>query len=309
MSISTSGQKVMLLSEEAGGHFSTHAILDRLGLQTVDVPIDREGLCVDQAATLELVHSERPDFIFIDRSEGLRYEDFSFIGSLKGPRKIFDSSHYVPQILTGRYANPLEWGFDLMLFSLHKSFPGPQKAGIVSRENGELWGRLVAGLATLVSSSHVEDSYLTALTLLRQDWLELYAGRLLETALELELQLLRRGLDAVPRVVQGSPHWPATHHVWITAPDRSTAFKQYELLAQAHIHTNYRKLPYGYGHGLRLGTSFSAAVGICVEHIEELADIIVAVINHAEGQPSRDRVRELAESARTNAIVPPEYWI
>jgi glycine hydroxymethyltransferase len=308
MSISTNGQKVMLLSEEAGGHFSTHAILHRLGLRTIDLPIDRRRLCIDQSATLRLVHSEKPDFIFIDRSEGLRYEDFSFVGSLEGPEKIFDASHYVSQILTGHYPNPLGWGFDLMLFSLHKSFPGPQKAGIVSRENSDLWANLMAGLSTLVSSSHTEDSYLIGLTLLREDWLDTYVERLLETAFELETQLLRRRLDVVSRVEQGSSEWPGTHHIWIRSSDRDTAFMQYERLSRARLHTNYRKLPYGLGYGLRLGTTFSAVAGLSLGHIEELADIIEIAVRGGDDQALRDRVRKLAESARDNAIVPTEYW-
>jgi glycine hydroxymethyltransferase len=308
MSISKGGQKVMLLPEEAGGHFSAHAILHRLGLRTIDLPIDRQRLCIDQFATLRLVRSEQPDFIFIDRSEGLRYEDFSFVGQLEGPTKIFDASHYVPQILTGRYSNPLAWGFDLMLFSLHKSFPGPQKAGIVSREHGDVWDELIAGLSTLVSSSHAEDSYLVGLALLREDWLETYTERLLETAFELERQLLRRRLDVVSRAGQGCLEWPGTHHVWIRTPDRDAAFRQYERLSRAHLHTNYRKLPYGLGYGLRLGTTFSAVAGLGLAHIEELADIIEVVMRYGDNQALRERVRELAESARVDAIIPPAYW-
>src|SRR6266576_6421363 len=83
MSISAIGQTVMLLSEEAGGHFSTRAIFERLGLRTLDLPIDTQRMCVDRAATREMIRRERPEFIFVDRSEGLRYEDFSFIGGLE----------------------------------------------------------------------------------------------------------------------------------------------------------------------------------------------------------------------------------
>jgi glycine hydroxymethyltransferase len=309
MSISSPEQKVMVLSEQAGGHFNAHAILHRLGLSTVDLPVDSRRLCVDQAATLRLVRDERPDFIFIDRSEGLRYEDFSFVGTLEGPRKIFDASQYVPQILTGRYPNPLEWGFDLMLFSLHKSFPGPQKAGIVSRQDDGLWADLIAGLSKFVSSAHVEDSYLVGLTLLREEWLETYVEQLLETALELETQLLRRRLDVVSRLDQGRPEWPGTHHVWVRAPDRDTAFRQYERLSRANIHTNYRMLPYDLGYGLRLGTTFATVAGLDSAHVDELADVIETVIRYGDDQVARDRVRALAQTTRENSMVPPEYWV
>jgi glycine hydroxymethyltransferase len=308
MSISSAGQTVMLLSEEAGGHFSTHAILRRLGLRVVDMAIDYERLCIDRAATLELVDRERPDFIFVDRSEGLRYEDFSFIGSIAGITKVFDASQYVTPLITGRYQNPLAWGFDLMLFTLHKSFPGPQKAGVVTREPGELWKRLVTGLGTIVSSSHAENTYLAALALLRREWLERYAARLFATAGELEQQLARRGVPVVERAVQGLPEWPPTHHLWIRALDDGDAFAKYERLARANIQTNYRKLPYGLGYGLRLGTTFSSVAGIDVGHVEELADIIAAALAEQPAGPLRARVRALAVSARAGAIVPPQHW-
>lgn len=308
MSISTIGQKVLLLSEEAGGHFSTHAILHRLGLQTIDLPIDPQRLCIDQGAALRLVQDERPDFIFVDRSEGLRYEDFSFLGGIEGPVKVFDASQFVSQILTGHYDNPFAWGFDLMVFSLHKSFPGPQKAGIVGRQSGDLWAKLIAGLSTLVSSSHAEDSYLVGLTLLQKDLLDLYVERLLDTAIELERQLIRRGLPVVRRHEQGHTDWPSTHHIWIEAPSRDVAFDQYERLCRANLHTNYRKLPYGLGHGLRLGTTFSAVAGLNIDHIEDLADVIYSTIRQGDNAANRERVRDLAEHARAEAIVPLDCW-
>lgn len=308
MSISTIGQTVMLLAETAGGHFNTHAILHRLGLRTVDLPIDYTNMCIDRAATVALVDRLRPDFIFVDRSEGLRYEDFSFIGSLPGPTKVFDASQYLTPILVGRYENPLAWGFDLMLFTLHKSFPGPQKAGVVARESGDLWQRLIAGLSTLVSSSHAENSYLAGLSLLRRDWLERYVRRLLDTAVELEVQLMRRDVAVVERAMQGERDWPATHHIWIRSADRDKAYAQYESLANVRVQTNYRKLPYRLGYGLRLGTTFSAIAGIDAVHIEELADVIASAITQGPSPALRERVRGLAESARSGAILPPSYW-
>lgn len=308
MSISAIGQTVMLLSEEAGGHFNTHAIFERLGLRTIDMPIDHARLCIDRVGTVDLVERARPDFVFIDRSEGLRYEDFSFIGGLDGPTTVFDASQYLTPIITGRYENPLTWGFDLMLFTLHKNFPGPQKAGVVSREPGALWERLSSGLSTFVSSSHAENTYLAGLTLLREECLGNYVRRLLRSASELELHLARRGVAVVPRARQGSDAWPPTHHLWILCESREAAFAQFESLTAVRIHTNYRKLPYGLGYGLRLGTTFSAVAGIDLPHIEELADIIATAIAGSADTALRSRVAALAEDARAQAILPLEHW-
>ena len=309
MSISRAGQTVMLLPEAAGGHFSTHAILERLGLRTIDIPVDCDRLCVDRTATLELIEHSRPDFVFIDRSEGLRYEDFSFLGDLDGPVTIFDASQYVTPIVTGRYSNPFSWGFDLMLFSLHKNFPGPQKAGIVAREPSELWNRLVKGLGTLVSSSHAENTYLVGLTLLRHEWLEAFTSRLLETAVELELQLIQREVLVIRRAAQGEPSWPATHHIWICSGRKREAFEQYQKLNDARIHTNYRKLPYDLGYGLRLGTTHSAVAGLATDDMDELADIIARAFAGADSSELREQVGSLARAAASDAILPSRYWL
>jgi len=308
MSIADIGETVMLLPAEGGGHFNSHAILQRLGLHTIDMPLDYERLCVDHEATLDLIEREKPDFVFVDRSEGLRYEDFSFLGSLEGVVKIFDASQYLTPIITGRYENPLDWGFDLMLFTVHKSFPGPQKAGIVGRESGDLWKTLLAGLSTFVSSSHAENSYLFGLSLLRRQWLETYSERFLETALALETQLEDRGVPLVPRESQGASAWPATHHIWTRAKDREVAFLQYERLMEAGVLVNYRQLPYRLGYGLRLGTTHAAVAGIDAACAGDLASIIAAALNETSGAGLREQVRELALTARESAILPASYW-
>jgi glycine/serine hydroxymethyltransferase len=308
MSIGKIGQSVLVLPEEAGGHFSTHAILQRLGLQTIDFPVDYDRLCIDRAETLGLIERTRPDFVFVDRSEGLRYEDFAFLGSLEGVTKVFDASQYLTPILTGTYANPLDWGFDLMLFTLHKSFPGPQKAGIVTREKDEVWKRLVKGLGMLVSSSHAENTYLLGLALLRQEWLERFAARLTDNAEAIEAELIRRGVSVVERSLQGQPEWPATHHLWIRSTGKEEALALYEALAAIGIHCNYRKLPYRLGHGLRLGTTHATVAGLEPADAVELADILAGAADGSKTE-FRKRVKSLAGAMSEKSILPSDYWL
>jgi glycine hydroxymethyltransferase len=302
MSIAAIGDSVLVLGEEGGGHLATPQILKRLGMRVLDVPLDYEQLCVDEESTRALIANEQPDFVLVDRSEGLRYEDFGWLGKLDGPVKVFDASHYVSQILAGEYANPLRWGFDLMLFTLHKSFPGPQKAGIVARERGEVWDRVLSGLSLLVSSSHAESTYLAGLTLLREDWLSEYTRRLVPTALALERELAARGVPVVPRQVQGDGRWPATHHIWIRYDDADAAFASYQSLARANILVNYRKLPYGLGWGLRLGTSHVASAGLTVATAGEVAELVANALEYGRSLDVRPRVAALARHLAKDAI-------
>lgn len=303
MSIASIGDTVLLLSEEGGGHLSTARILERLGLRVIELPLDRERLCVDVDAARRLARRECPDFVFVDRSEGLRYESFEWLAALDGPVKVFDASHYIAQVLAGKYDNPLSWGFDLMVFTVHKSFPGPQKAAIVTRETGEVWNHVLAGLSLLVSSSHAENSYLAGLALLREDLLARYVERLVPTAVELEHALGARGIPVVPRRAQGDPGWPASHHVWIRYPSSEVAFDAFKSLTAANLQVNYRKLPYGLGWGLRLGTSHAVSSGLTVARVDDLADVIAATLGGAPACAVRPRVARMAGEMAKDAIV------
>lgn len=293
MSLAAIGDEIILLPEQAGGHFATKGILERLGLHVTEMPIDFGLRCVDRQATLALIQRLKPNFIFVDRSEGLRYEDFQFLGELRGPVKVFDASHYLPQIMCGMYENPFKWGFDLLVFSLHKSFPGPQKAGVIARESNDLWQKLLNGLGELVSSSHTENSYRVGLALGSDCELQEYTSRLMDTALALEDSLCHAGLPMFPRCQQGRPEWPPTHHIWLPLESSERAFSLHRDLARCRIHTNYRLLPYNLGWGLRMGTTAAVMCGLSRDTIEELAHIITDGYHHGFSLPLRHRVRQL----------------
>lgn len=294
MSLAGIGESVLLLPEIAGGHFATKGILQRLGLRVIEMPVDTANLCIDRARTLAIVRDQSPNFVFVDRSEGLRYEDFRFIGCLEGPVKIFDASHYLPQIICSHYENPLDWGFDLLVFTVHKSFPGPQKAGVVCKKSNDIWLALQQGLGQLVSSAHVENSYLTGLVLAKDEELNSYTSRFLENALVLEDELLKAGVPVFSRSKQGDASWPPTHHLWLPMKSQETAFALYMSLGRARIHTNYRMLPYELGWGLRMGTSAATVAGLSRESSKELATIIAEIFRRGYSLETRHRVRELA---------------
>jgi glycine hydroxymethyltransferase len=281
MAMAEQGQKVMLLPIEGGGHLSGKAIVERLGLIAIDLPIDNERMCVDVTAALERCADERPDFVFVDRSEGLVFEDFSGLAEIAGAHTIFDSSQYLTNVISGDHPSPFEWGFDLMIASVHKNFPGPQKALLATRQNDEDWRRILGGVSAYVSNMHSASTYAAGLTLARGGWLAAYSKRMLRVAVALEDELAERSVPVVRR----RRDLPPTHHVWIREHDRERAFTTYEWLEQCSILTNFRTLPYGLGPGLRLGASAAARLGLDSGDVPRLADLI-AEIRVAGPKPS-----------------------
>ncbi|MGV1008319.1 MAG: hypothetical protein ACOYBY_06885 [Dermatophilaceae bacterium] len=290
MSISRPGQRVLVLPVEAGGHLSARRILERLGLEVVDMAVDKEGLRVDVDATLGLCADVPVDFVFVDRSEGLVVEDFSALAELTAV-SVYDASQQLTNILVGDHPNPLSQGFDLLLSSVHKNFPGPQKALLATRTADDVWRLLLEGAATYVSNMHVTSIFAATLTLGRAEWLADYSRRMLTCACLLENALADHGVPVIRRPPDAVP----THHVWIAEGSRERAFETFEVLEQCGLHTNYRLLPYGLGYGLRLGLSAVVRLGMVEGDVPRLAELLSDVRRSGPTPALRAAVREFSE--------------
>lgn len=273
MSMAKPGQTVLLLPVEAGGHLAGKAILQRLGLNVVDMVVDSAAMRVDVPATLDRCADVRPDFVFIDRSEGLVFEDFGPLVESLDATCVFDASQYLTNIIAGDHPNPLRGGFDLIVASLHKNFPGPQKAMIATRDVDDRWREILTGISTYVSNMHAANIYAAGLTLSRSEWLAQYSKTMLDVAVLLEAALADCGVPVVRRPPELTP----THHVWIQEASPEHAFTTYERLEQCLIFANYRSLPYGLGPGLRLGVSAAVRLGMTAEHVPRLAEVMALI--------------------------------
>lgn len=275
MAITEIGQRVMALPEKAGGHVSSYAILKRLGLTVKDIPYDCIHMKIDRDKCIVDINTFRPDVIFIDRSEGLVYEDFSWLGQYKTDfpsYKIFDASQYLTNIICHDYVSPFDMGFDLILSTMHKNLPGPQRAFVCTRKNDKMWKRLRSGISTYVSNMHVFSIYSAGLLLKNYAKLQVLSKNMLINACVLEAALEERDVPVITRCT--SELSPPTHHCWIGPLKKNQAYNLYCSLEQLGLLTNYRLLPYNLGYGLRLGLSAATQSGLGTSDIPELADII-----------------------------------
>jgi glycine hydroxymethyltransferase len=272
MALARPGQRILLLPVEAGGHTSGRAIMERLGLKVIDMVVDTEAMCVDIEGTLARCGSTPPDFVFVDRSEGLVVEDLSPLAAIDGATAIFDGSQYLTNIICGDHPNPFARGFDLLVSSVHKNFPGPQKALFATALVDDRWRALLSGASTFVSNMHATSTYAAGLTLARRQWLSEYSRAMLAAAVRLEHELAELGVPVIRRRTDRTP----THHVWIAENERERAFATYEALESCRILTNYRLLPYSLGHGIRIGLSAATRVGLREADTPRLAEIIAA---------------------------------
>ncbi|WP_310602444.1 hypothetical protein [Anaerosporobacter sp.] len=272
MSITNIGDKVMLLPEKAGGHLSGKAILQRLGLQIEEIPFDTENRCIDKEKCQQMIDCYQPKILFIDRSEGIDYEDFSWLNECTSCYKIFDASQYLTNIICGDYKNPFDMGFDLILSSMHKNLPGPQRAFVCTKVKNEYWEKLRSGISTYVSNMHVFSIYSAGLLLGHLDELHNLSQNMLKNALALDYELMVNDVPIVSRNTKLSE--PPTHHCWIKPPCKEKTFDLFLILERLGILTNYRLLPYNIGYGLRLGMSAATISGLTKQDIPLLGALI-----------------------------------
>ncbi len=159
MAITEINDSVMILPEKAGGHMATKAILERLGLNVYELEINYETKHIDIAKSEQLIEKVHPKVIFVDRSEGTIYEDFSWLSKYKDIYKIFDASQYLTNIIANDYISPFDMGFDAILSTTHKNFPGPQRALYCTKQKDSMWEKLFSKIGTYVSNMHSYSIY------------------------------------------------------------------------------------------------------------------------------------------------------
>ena len=269
MALGQIGEKILLLPEIAGGHFSTQNILERLGFQVKEFPICYDKYKIDIEKSKDLITCWKPDYIFIDRSEGLYYEDFSWLNTYSGV-KIFDASQYLTNIMAKDYKNPFDMGFDIILTSMHKNYPGAQKAAIFFKRNDNIRNKILKGLSIYISNIHPKDVCSLLLNLPSEHSLKEYSRNMLNIAQLLDKCLMQNGLPVIKRNFENN----YTQHIWLRPNNREEAYLFFLKLENVGILTNYRLLPYGLGYGLRLGTAAAVRQGLTEDLVSELANLI-----------------------------------
>lgn len=273
MAITSINDNVVILPEKAGGHMATKSILERLGLNVYELEIDFINRRIDIEMSKQLIERVNPKVIFIDRSEGMIYEDFSWLSEYKDIYKIYDASQYLTNILAGDYVSPFDMGFDAILSTTHKNFPGPQRALYCSKKKDAMWKKIYSNIGTYVSNMHPYSIYSLGIMLEKYEAYKILSTNMLDNTVLLKNELINNKLDVVQQYELYPTETP-THHIWIQCKDRNEAFDLYKRWEKYGFLTNYRLLPYNLGYGIRLGLSAATVCGLTKNDIPKLATLL-----------------------------------
>lgn len=285
------GARVLVLDPEGGGHYATARICEDYGYRVGFVPVDRASLRIDAELLAKQLREEPADFVYLDLSTLLRLPRLEELRAAIGPDTplCLDASHILG-LLPAAYGETLWEHVDLVSGSTHKTFPGPQKAVLLTTRD-DLAGQIAATLPYRVSSGHTNSVAALAITLEElMDSRVAYGRQVIANARAFARALAEEGLD----VAGADFGYTETHQVWIAAPPEVPTLEWgYKLLA-AGVRSTSVPLPSHGRVGLRLGLQELTRLGGGEDASRAAAGLVAAIIRGELGpQDGRDEIGRL----------------
>ncbi len=300
------GSTIVTIGPQNGGHYATPSVAGRMGLRVefLSGPNPHE---IDWAAAAGVIRRARPSLVYVDQSHCLFPLDVAALVETvraESPETIVhvDASHWMGFVLGGVYPNPLDLGADSFGGSTHKTFPGPQKAVLLTR-SPTIEVRIRDTQDYLISSHHLAAVISLGIALLEFEEFGLaYGSTIIRNTRDFAGLLSDAGLT----VAAAGRGYSAGHQLWLdTASDGVPPHEASERLAAAGLLVNYMDgLPGFPGQGVRVGLNEATYHGLTEIDLPELADIFVAAVNGAA--PGRSLAERTAELRHRWANCPQE---
>ncbi|WP_375332153.1 hypothetical protein [Candidatus Tisiphia endosymbiont of Temnostethus pusillus] len=273
-----SGDLVLSLDPNDGGHFATRNLVQYLGGISQFLPFDRSKQEINIQKFKQQITSKKPKIILIDHGVTLFPFNLEEIRDACGDETIivYDASHTLGLISGGVFPNPINLGCNLVQGNTHKTFPGPHKA-ITYWLDQEL-NVLTEGLdCAFVSTQNTHQSISLYISILEMYFFsKQYALKTLINAQILAKKLIEHGLD----VAEFSKGFTQSNIVLLCLPTSTLSTKVCALLQRYNISTNARvifDMPV-----LRLGVQEITRRGMGEAEITLMAKVIKEIINQAQ---------------------------
>jgi len=275
--------RIMALSISEGGHishsrYSVPAMLD-LTLETF--PFDAKEMNIDVAKMQKEIKLKKPSLLLLGCSLFLFPHPVSEAKEAAdevGAKIVYDASHVLGLIAGNQFQDPLREGADVVAGSTHKTFPGPQGAMILCRENvREKIERAV--FPGTVSNHHLHHVAGLAVTLAEMmEFGEAYAAQVTRNAKVLAQCLYEKGLD----VLCEHKGFTESHQVAINVLEYGGGAPVAQRLERANIIINKNLLPSDKDPdkptGIRLGVQELTRIGMKESEMDEIASLIDRVV-------------------------------
>lgn len=273
------GSTVVSISVASGGHYATGELISRFGHKWR--PVDYRDGHIDLAQLERALATGAVSLVYADVQNSRHVLNVAAVAELvhryPPARLHVDCSHTLGLVLGGAHPNPLDCGAGSISSSLHKTFPGPHRGLLVTRDENT-HALLRKAQFTMVSSHHFGTVLAAARTALEfETYGAGYASAVIINAQVLAASLADHDFD----VAGGESGYTDTHQVWVRLHDPFTVSDQ---LARWGIRVNIqRDLPGCPGPMFRLGTAEPTVLGATATDMRDLAAVIAMARDEKAG--------------------------
>ncbi len=274
MSLFKIGDKIMVTSEEYGGHSSMKIIANRLGLKTIEIPYDYENNDFDYQKMNKILESEKISGILIALSDIIEHPNLKTI-NLNKEILIYDVTQILGLIATNYIDNPLDWYDEsenvILIGATHKTIPGPT-CGLILIKNEVLAKKI----DLKINPDYLRNIQLNNIVSLLFSLYELenfgkeYFAVMKNMILKLTYLLENKGIKVI-KTRNGDIS--KTHQMWLSI--NSLDLKELENRAYSlGISFNIRNKKIYQSQGVRLGLQQIARYNWSDDAIEKISNII-----------------------------------
>jgi CTP:phosphocholine cytidylyltransferase involved in choline phosphorylation for cell surface LPS epitopes len=132
--ICKTGDKMMILDKEHGGHASVKPVVERLGVKVYSAPYNLDEYDLDYDAANKMIRDEGIGYVLFAPSDLIKPLDVEKIDTTNCVL-LWDCSQLMGLIAAGLCPNPLKTMKNIVMFGgTHKTFPGPASGLIMTNE-------------------------------------------------------------------------------------------------------------------------------------------------------------------------------
>ncbi len=291
--------RMMALSVPNGGHIShsKYSIPSMRDLELYTFPFDIHEMNIDTAQMLKAVKQKKPSLLLFGASLFLFPHPLAEAREAAdevGAKIIYDASHVLGLIAGKQFQDPLREGADVIASSTHKTFPGPQGAILLCKENIKDEIDLAVFPGT-VSNHHLHHVAGLAVSLVEMlQFGEAYAAQTVTNAKALAQFLYEADFD----VLCEHKGFTESHQIAIDVLKYGGGAAVAEQLERANIIINKNLLPHDKDPnkptGIRIGVQELTRLGMKESEMKEIAALVERVVKaKVDVDTIKEEVKEL----------------
>ena len=311
MALAENGDTIMSLSLSNGAHISQTNISAAgiLGLKSVFLPFDVDEMNIDVKKSQELIAKTKPKLIIVAGSMYLFPHPVAELHEAcakVGAKMMYDGAHVAGLIAGKAFPNPLKQGCDVVTFSSHKTFPGPQ-GGMILYNNSldkETKKRLKgATFPKLMSSHHLHHVIGKAIAAAEMlEFGEDYAKQTVKNAKTLAAALYSEGIEVLGK----KNGFTRSHQVLIDLRPQGGGKQVVEAMEKANLIASKQMLPWDTEpespSGIRMGTQELTRLGMKEKEMDKVAEFIKRIAVGKE-DPEQVKLDVIALKKKFNKVL------